>query len=167
MALNSLPTDPGSGQSLDSLIYIILSNNTLEIALGTLNEGFNTGAIAIIKSDSLRSALYNMPSHIEEIRKQEGIDREDVNGHFTGFLYFNYNYRNMDNRYSAYKGVIGPTRFTSYENRSLLESPAFENMVDNRFWNCQEQLRQLLEFHETLRNIDTMITDVLLGEGRQ
>jgi hypothetical protein len=158
------PGGAGSGRILDSLVYIILSNNTLEIASGTLNEGFNTGALALIRSDSLRSALYNLPSQIEEIRKQEEIDREDINGHFTNFLYYNYNYRNMDNHFSPYKGQIGKTKFPSYDNRTLLESPAFENMTDNRFWNCQEQLRQLLTFNEALKRIDAMITAVL-SEG--
>ncbi|MEJ2585291.1 MAG: hypothetical protein P8Z38_09680, partial [Robiginitalea sp.] len=149
---------------LDSLVYTILSNNTLEIVSGTLNEGFNTGNIAIITSDSLRSALYNLPSLIEEIRKQEEIDRDDVNGDFTGFLYHNYNYRNMDNRFSPYKGVIGRTKFTSYDNLSLLESQTFENMVDNRFWNSMEQLNQLEKFNAALMRIEHMINEELTGE---
>ncbi|MDX1333967.1 MAG: DUF6090 family protein [Robiginitalea sp.] len=155
---------PQSEALLDSLVYIILSNNTLEIVTGTLNEGFNTGKIAIITSDSLRSALYNLPSSIEEIRKQEEIDREDVNGHFTNFLYHNFNYRNMDNRYSPYKGVIGSTKFTSYSSRSLLDSQTFENMVDNRFWNSQEQLKQLRRFHGELSLIASLIEKVLERE---
>lgn len=157
------PGKAGIRSDLDSLIYVILSNNTLEIVSGTLNEGFNTGNIAIITPDSLRSALYNLPSLIEEIRKQEEIDREDVNGHFTQFLYYNYNYRNMDNRFSPYKGVIGPTKFTEYDNLSLLESNAFENMVDNRFWNCMEQLRHLQEMNEALLRIEAMIEKVRAG----
>ena len=155
------PGQEGIRSELDSLIYIILSNNTLEIVSGTLNEGFNTGNIAIITPDSLRSALYNLPSLIEEIRKQEEIDREDVNGHFTEFLYYNYNYRNMDNRFSPYKGIIGPTKFTEYDNQGLLDSNAFENMVDNRYWNCMEQLRHLQEMNAALLKIEAMIEKVL------
>jgi len=155
------PAKEGMRSEVDSLIYIILSNNTLEMVSGTLNEGFNTGNIAIITPDSLRSALYNLPSLIEEIRKQEEIDREDVNGHFTEFLYYNYNYRNMDNRFSPYKGIIGPTRFTEYDNLSLLESNAFENMVDNRYWNCMEQLKHLQEMNTALLRIESMIKKML------
>lgn len=158
------PEETRPPTALDSLIYIILSNNTLEIVSGTLNEGFNTGNIAIITPDSLRSALYNLPSIIEEIRKQEEIDREDVNGHFTNFLYGNYNYRKMDNRFSPYKGIIGPTRFISYDNRKLLESQTFENLVDNRYWNCMEQLVHLREIQRALLGIEAMIETVLAGE---
>lgn len=161
LSLFNSPEPSGARAELDSLVFIILGNNTLEIASGTLNEGFNTGNIAIIASDSLRSALYNLPSLIEEIRKQEEIDRQDVNGHFTEFLYYNYNYRNMDNRFSRYKGTFGPTKFTSYDNLSLLESQPFENLVDNRFYNCREQLDQLEKFHAALAGIESMIEKVL------
>ena len=161
LRLFNTPENGRTRTALDSMIYIVLSNNTLEIVSGTLNEGFKTGNIAIITPDSLRSALYNLPSLIEEIRKQEEIDREDVNGHFTNFLYYNYNYRNMDNRFSPYKGVIGPTKFKSYDNRSLLDSQTFENLVDNRYWNSMEQLNHLEEIHKALLSIEAMIETVL------
>ena len=155
------PNSGGYGSQLDSLVYIILSNNTVEIVTGTLNEGFNTGNVAIIPSDSLRLSLYNMPSMIEELRKQEEIDREDVNGHFTNFLYHHFNYRNMDDQFSPYRGSIGPTKFTEYSNRNLLDSQTFENMVDNRFWNSQEQLNQLKKFHAELILIESLIEKML------
>lgn len=159
--------EPDTNQAesdLDSLVYIILSNNTVEIISGTLNEGFNTGNVAIIPSDSLRLSLYNMPSMIEELRKQEEIDREDVNGHLTNFLYHHYNYRNMDDRFSPYTGIIGPTKFVEYSNQSLLESQTFENMVDNRFWNSQEQLKQLRKYRSELVLIESMIEKMLSEE---
>ncbi len=146
---------------LDSLMYIIFSNNTLEVSSGTLTEGFNTGTIAIIEPDSLRVALYNLPTVVEEIRQQEAIDRDDVNGDFKTYLYENYNFRNMDNGFSPYQGEIGQTKFQSYDNLTVLSSPYFENMIDNRFWNCQRQLNQLQKFSRELLRIDEIIKNVL------
>ena len=52
--LNMFKTDHSKLQSrsLDSLIYIMMGKNKIDLKLATLNEGLNTGKIALIASDS-------------------------------------------------------------------------------------------------------------------
>ncbi len=141
----------------DSLIYITLVGNTVDINTATLVEGQNTGKITLVKSDSLRLALYNLPTIIEEIRKQEFLDRSDISDKLTTFLYSHYNYRNMDNSYSSHKGKIGKTHFTSFNNLDLLNSMTFENMMDNRFYLNNLQMNDLKNLKEELQLIEKLI----------
>jgi len=147
--------------TFDSLVFTIYSTNTVNINTGTLIEGQNTGKIALIKSDSLRLALYNFPTIIEEIRRQEQIDSDDLNNVFAIFLNENYNYRNMDNRYSAYKGVIGETKFNSFNNLNLLNNMKFENLIDNRFYQNNFQMSDLQSLKKELEKIERLILEEL------
>ncbi|MCF1423278.1 DUF6090 family protein, partial [Mangrovimonas futianensis] len=60
-----------SSKKLDSLINISMANGNMEFKNGTLNEGLNTGKVALIKSDSLKTLLYGLPSLVEEVRSGE------------------------------------------------------------------------------------------------
>lgn len=129
-------------RSLDSLLIIIYQSTSVEINNGTFSEGLNTGKIGNIPSDRLRSALYSLPSVISDTRRLENINTSDLNGPFTQFLYPNYNYRNMDNQFSEYKGEIGETKFEEFDNMEVLDKMEFENYMDNRYFNNSVQLEQ-------------------------
>ena len=45
----------------------MLTTNKIDVNIGTLTEGLNTGKIALIQSDSLKVALYSFPTILEEI----------------------------------------------------------------------------------------------------
>jgi hypothetical protein len=143
--------------AFDSLIFIVFSANTLEFNQGTLLEGQNTGKISLIPSDELRLALYNLPTHLEEVRSQEHINSQDVNEYFSVYLYYNYNYRTMDNRHSLLKGQIGESKFKDFNNLSLLNDMVFENMIDNRHYASLFQLNEMLNLKRELLNIQQLI----------
>lgn len=57
LALIDLEADSQTLLKLDSLMYSSMLHNQIELNLGTLKEGLNTGKIALIPSDSLKSLL--------------------------------------------------------------------------------------------------------------
>ena len=144
-------------KALDSLMLIIYGSSIVEINNGTFTEGLNTGKIGNISSDKLRSALYSFTTLIDNTRRIEQINATDLNGPFTQFLYPNFNYRNMDNKFSEYKGEIGETKFIDFDNLSILNNMEFENYMDNRFYNNSVQLKQYEKLKAELLRIENLI----------
>ncbi len=144
-------------RTLDSLMIIIYQSTSVEINTGTFTEGLNTGKIGSIASDKLRSALYSLTTLIDDTRRLELLNTNDLNGPFTQFLYPNYNYRNMDDNFSEYKGQIGETKFGDFNNLSLLNNMEFENYMDNRFFNNSVQLKQYEKLKTELLRIKDLI----------
>ena len=142
---NSQPTEANIA-SLDSLIYIIIEGVEIEFITGTLSEGLNTGKVALISSDILKSKLYGLPSNIEYVGKWDKTFSTYLYEIFQPFLYENFNYRKMDNIFSNYK--VGPSKFDSQHNSQLLVSEKFENLIDNQFFQSNSQL----EYHTNLKN---------------
>ena len=144
-------------ESLDSLMIIIYQSASVEINNGTFSEGLNTGKIGSIPSDKLRSALYSLTSIISDTRRLEQINTNDLNGPFTQFLYPNYNYRKMDDKFSEYKGKIGETKFKNFDNLTILNNMEFENYMDNRFFNNSVQLEQYEKLKTELLRLNKLL----------
>ena len=144
-------------ESFDSLMIIIYQSASVEINNGTFSEGLNTGKIGSIPSDKLRSALYSLISIISDTRRLEQINTNDLNGPFTQFLYPNYNYRKMDDKFSEYKGKIGETKFKNFDNLTLLNNMEFENYMDNRFFNNSVQLEQYEKLKTELLRLNKLL----------
>jgi hypothetical protein len=140
------PPDNDNFKSLDSLIYNIIEGVEIEFITGTLSEGLNTGKVALIKSDILKSKLYGLPSNIEYVGKWDKTFSTYLYDIFQPFLYQNFNYRKMDNVYSHYD--VGPSKFKNQHNKELLENEQFENLINNQFFQSNSQL----EFHTNLRD---------------
>lgn len=158
------PINEYSSSELDSLIFNVLAANSVDFNTGTLVEGQNTGKIALIALDELRSHLYNLPAVLEIVRRREAISAQDVNEQFAAFLYEHYNYRNMDNNYSREKGNIGDTHFKEYSNLVLFESQMFENLIDNRFYNNKSQKMDLQKLLDELQLIEKLINQELQND---
>jgi hypothetical protein len=140
------PSNNDNLKSLDSLIYYIIEGVEIEFITGTLSEGLNTGKVALIESDILKSKLYGLPSNIEYVGKWDETFSTYLYEIFQPFLYENFNYRKMDNAYSSYN--VGPSKFKNQHNKALLESEHFENLINNQFFQSNSQL----EFHTNLKN---------------
>ncbi len=132
-------------KSLDSLIYVIIEGVEIEFITGTLSEGLNTGKVALIDSDILKSKLYGLPSNIEYVGKWYKTYTAYLFDILQPFLYEKFNYRNMDNAFSSYD--VGPSKFKTQHNKTLLESKQFENLINNQFF----QSNSPLEFHTNLK----------------
>ena len=154
--LNMFKTDHSQLQSrsLDSLIYIMMGKNKIDLKLATLNEGLNTGKIALIASDSLRSLLYGLPTVVERVKYNEDLNVEDIDANFTPFLYEHLNWRKMDEAFSPYKDQSGTTAFPEHNSLESLEYMLFENLIDNRFFNSNEQLEEYIKLKGTLEMLE-------------
>jgi len=131
---------------MDSLIFVVISGVQVEFRTGTLNEGLNTGKVALINSDLLKTKLYGLPSNIQYVREYDKIYSNLVANDVQPFLYKNFNYRKMDNALSAYG--IGSTKFQFNHNKLLLDNEEFENLIDNYFYSSNSQMK----FHTNLKN---------------
>ena len=150
-------------KSLDSLIYIVIGSVRIEYGIGTLSEGLNTGKVALINSDILKSKLYGLPSNIEYVRDHDKVYNTFSDEYLQPFLYKNFNYRNMDHTYSGYD--TGPSKFNSQHNRALLENEEFENLIDNHFYTKNRQLQFHLNLKKEFEYIKNLI-EVELETGK-
>jgi hypothetical protein len=159
----SNPAARSSQQTLDSLIYIVITSSTIDIQTGTLSEGLNNGKIALIGSDSLRVALYGFPAVLEAARAFEKLNNDDTNTSYGKFLYDHFNYRRMDATFSPYKEQIGKSAFPP-DNFGLLTTLKFENLTDNRLFLTNRQFEIYSNLQEKLKRIRSLIQRELARE---
>jgi hypothetical protein len=62
------------------------------------------------------------------------------------YLYDSMNFKNLDNAFSEFSKTLGPSKVQTIENRRLLNSLKFENLVDNRFCNTNQSLENYKNF---------------------
>ncbi|WP_133758993.1 DUF6090 family protein [Gelidibacter sediminis] len=148
-----------SSKTLDSLINISMANGNMEFKNGTLNEGLNTGKVALIKSDSLKTLLYGLPSLVEEVRSGEKYMNEDLNEYFYPFIYEHISFRQMDYEHTANGELIGPSKFSSHNNLNVLNILKFESLVDNIFYNSNVQIDNYQRLKTELENLYELIEE--------
>ena len=159
----SQPDSSVKPRVIDSLLYDILTSNAIDIKMGTLQEGLNTGQVAMLQSNELKSRLYSFPSMIIEIKRMEQIESEDINTHLLPYIIDNSNLRAMDNEFSKYNKDIAPSKFNSNINLDLLESRKFENIIDNRFWNTNQSLENYNLLMNELQSIQELLENQLVN----
>ncbi|MEM5566163.1 DUF6090 family protein [Psychroserpens sp. AS72] len=142
-----------SSRTLDSLVMICMANGNMGFKDGTLNEGLNTGKVALIKSDSLKTLLYGLPSLVEEVRIGENYFNDDLNEYFYPFIYDHISFRQMDSEHSEYAEQIGPSKFSNHNNLDVLNSLKFESLIDNIFYNSNFQIGNYLQLKNELENL--------------
>jgi hypothetical protein len=153
LSMFSLNADTLNERTLDSLVFDVMTTNKIDVNIGTLTEGLNTGKIALIQSDSLKVALYSFPTILEEIKIQEQLGSEDIHDNLMPYLYDHFNYVQMDNAFSDYHKGIGTSKFTDYDNLQVLNNLKFENLIDNQFYNSNDQLQLYLKLKNELMNL--------------
>ena len=142
--------------SLDSLVNEIMGTSEINLKLATFTEGLNTGKLAIISSDSLRTFLYGLPSVIDKVKMSESLNSKDMSNGFYPYMREHFNYRKMDAVFSSYKEQTGASAFPNHSNLEILKSMQFENIIDNRFFlskynlKIYQDLKISLEFLEKL-----------------
>jgi hypothetical protein len=140
---------------LDSLIYIVIGGTDVRFITGTLNEGLNTGKVALISSDILKSKLYSLPSNIEYVYDYSDVMTNYIDERLQTFLYKNYNYRIMDNTFSEYN--MGTSKFRNQHAKSLLNSEEFENLIDNYFFQSNTQKQRYTDLKKEYESIGKLI----------
>ncbi|GGG52414.1 hypothetical protein GCM10010976_24420 [Bizionia arctica] len=148
-----------SSRTFDSLVNICMANGNMEFKNGTLSEGLNTGKVALIKSDSLKSLLYGLPSLVEEVRIGEKYFNDDLNEYFYPFIYEHISFRQMDAVHSNYAEQIGPSKFSNHNNLNVLNILKFESLIDNIFYNSNIQIDNYLKLKNELENLYELIQE--------
>ncbi|WP_375325385.1 hypothetical protein [Flagellimonas sp. GZD32] len=138
-------------QTVDSLIYSILTSPNLSHKSSTLNEALSSGEVSLIASDSLRDYLYQIPSIYANIQQTEDIENNDGSNNFVPYLYNNISLRQVDYRFAPIKDRIGKSKLVPQDNRIILKDRKFESMVDNKFFLLNNMLIKNQEY-ETLNN---------------
>ncbi len=147
-----------NSNSLDSLMNFSIWGIRVTFRTGTLNEGLNTGKVALIDSEVLKSQLYGLESEIGFVLDYDGqVQRYNLD-FLQPFLYDKFNYRKMDNVYSGFN--IGPTKFMNDHNKALLENEQFENLIDNHYFQGNLQL----QYHQDLLKIFEKIKRLIQAE---
>jgi hypothetical protein len=155
----SLPQDKINSRAIDSLIFAIMSSNSIDIKTGTLEEGLNTGQVSLLSNSELKQKLYSLPAVFEEIKRLETLESEDINDNMVTYLYDSMNFKNLDNAFSEFSKTLGPSKVQTIENRRLLNSLKFENLVDNRFYNTNQSLENYKDFLTNLRSIEKLLDE--------
>jgi hypothetical protein len=155
----SLPQDKINSRAIDSLIFAIMSSNSIDIKTGTLEEGLNTEQVSLLSNSDLKQKLYSLPAVFEEIKRLETLESEDINDNMVPYLYDNMNFKNMDNAFSEFSKTLGPSKFKTIENRRLLNSLKFENLVDNRFYNTNQSLENYKDLLTNLKSIEKLLDE--------
>jgi len=146
-----------SSKKLDSLVFICLGLTNMDFKVGTLNEGLNTGKVALIDSDSLKNLIYGLPALMERTRRQETYNNTDLDVSFVPFVYKNLSLRKIDAENSSYREGLGKSKFESFNNLDVLNSMEFENLIDNRYYNANDQQKSYEMVKSRLEQLDGMI----------
>jgi hypothetical protein len=151
--------DKISSREIDSLMFAIISSNSINLKMGTLEEGLNTGQVSFLSNSELKKKLYGLPAFFEEIKRLEILESEDINSNMVPYLYDHMNYKNMDNAFSEFNMNLKPSKFDTIENRELLNSLKFENLMDNRFYNTNKSLKNYKELLAELMSINVLLSN--------
>lgn len=160
--LFNTPLTNETSKTLDSLVYVVIDGVKTEYVTGTLGEGLNTGKVALLSSNTLKSKLYGLPSNIDYVREYDKTFSDYANNYLQAFLLKNFNYRRMDDAYSSYD--IGESKFTTQHHKALLENEEFENLIDNFFFGTNSQLKIHQNLKKEFEEIKSLIELELQSE---
>ena len=122
---------------LDSLIFKIIITPNSKFYTSVLNEALATGKVSLFQNDALKQTIYDIPTIIEEVKTAEkGID-VDINENLVPFFYDNISLRAVDAKFSDYASKITSSKLKPSDNRVILTSRKFENILDNKYFLSQ------------------------------
>jgi hypothetical protein len=145
---------------VDSLVYKLYSGASFEFNSAVLDEALSTGEVSNFKDDSVKNLVYSLPTIIDAIRVDEADLEKLSSTFFTEFLYDNYSLRQMDYKFSDSNIKLGKSKLRKLDNRKILESHLFENLVDDMYYKCHE-IRGL---YTNLANDFAWLTERLKGQ---
>ena len=138
---------------IDSLIYNAYSSPNVQFNSAVLNEALSTGEVSKFKNDSLKNLIYSLPSEITRVRLDEENMRQ-INDSFGEMLYDNYSLRKMDYKFSSTGKLLGKSKLPEIDNRKIVSSQRFENLVDEQYY----QLNSMLDkYNSTLDKLTTIL----------
>jgi hypothetical protein len=150
-----------STKKTDSLLYQIISSPRFQLSTAVLEEAISTGRLATIKSDSLRSLIYALPSVVSDIKDNIGY----INNHDNFYLYKRFykfiSLREIDGKISPYADQLGPSNFSNIDNRIILNDMPFESMVDNKYFLISSLQNIYIDTQKKLNKLGIMLSEEL------
>ena len=140
----------------DSLLHGLLYWNNLDPTVGRIDALLGSGQIALVRSDSLQTALASWPTVLDNMEENERMAVDGVTERVIPYLASRYPLAVVDAR----GGIIEPVRPNAFpvRRRALLTDLEFANLVEDRWVQTEftvadgEPVRQLIE--DILRLID-------------
>lgn len=147
---------PETSRQFDSILNEIFVTPYFRPVIGTLDEITNSGKLGIIANDELRKLLATWPSIVEEVklRYQTSEEHEQLLNHF---ILKEGNWLNADQVSTVVRNVNFPKSGFESDNRDLLASPYFENLVENMAIEYDNYLTKLNEADTLLKRIVDLI----------
>ena len=143
-------------KEIDSLLPWTTLDYELTFQLNTLLEARDNGQISLIKSDSLRTNLYELITLAGYIKEREKILNDDKNSFLRPFLYENVNRRNMKFRFKEFhEEKVGDSKLRKTDYDTLFKNREFENMLNERFIYSKERIttyKYVEKFLKDLKN---------------
>lgn len=119
---------------MDSLLYGLISTPIYISNSSTLDEALSTGQVSILSSSKLREILYEIPQKKSQLKNYEEDMIRDNENNLIPYLYNEISLRQMDENFSEELKSIASKNITKTDNRRVLNSRKFENLVDNKFF---------------------------------
>jgi len=120
-------------RTIDSLVFEMFISPMYDFNSAVLDQALTSGEVANFGSDSLKNMIFDLPSQIERIRQNE-LSCKDNLVFFAQFLVDNYSIRKMDYRFSTRGEALGVSKLPEVDNRKILSSQRFENLVDENYY---------------------------------
>ena len=147
-------------KEIDSLLTWTTLDYYFTFSLNALLEARDNGEISLIKTDTLRTNLYQLITLAEEIKEREKNLNNDKDNFLVPFLYENVNRRNMIFRFREFhKEKIGPSKLKKASYKTLFNNREFENMLNERFIYSKERLNTYKYVETFLKDLHQMLVE--------
>ncbi len=137
---------------IDSLVGANCSDYHLNLDLNVIIEGRENGDIALLPSDTIRQALYNLSTENAAVIERERITNEDLNILFMPYLNKNFNFRND----TSLKN-IGKSNLYKGDNSKMLNDQEFENYIITRIEYNDSNLQRYKKMKQNLESISQLL----------
>ena len=147
-------------KKLDSLILFTGTDFHLNLNMIILNESQINEDLALIKSDSLREALYTLIKVNEDLIERERIINDDLKTNLKPFLNKNYNLKNLFNSLGSFD--ISKSKIYNDDNYKITLNQEFENLVTTRILYLDDLVYYYSEIKEVLETVNQLLEKEIL-----
>ncbi len=147
---------PKTSMKFDSILNQVFVTPAYRPVIGTLNEITSSGKLGIINNSELRKLLATWPAIIEVVKVRYN-DTEENESLLNEFILKYGNWLNADQVSSVDRNVNFPESGFEHDNRDLLASPYFENLIENVAIGYDNYLTKLNEASILLERILELI----------
>ncbi len=147
---------PETSKKFDSILNDIFISPAYRPVIGALHEITNSGKLGIIDNRELRKLLATWPAIVEVVKVQ--YETAEANEMLLNqFILKQGNWLNADQVSTTQRNVTFPKSGFESDNRDLLASQYFENLIENVAIGLDNYLSRLNEANTLLTRIEELI----------